>query len=90
MKQRKTATDPKGDTGIAACIIAAVMLFLIAFPSFAANETGMEEMPDTEIVIVTDEIAGETGEDTEESGTETVPEGYVTMKTVSGNTSVTN
>lgn len=90
MKEKKTAADSKSDIGIIACILAALMLFLIAFPSFAEDETGAEEMPDTETVIVTDENAGETCEDTEESGTETVPEGYLTMKTVSGNAFVTN
>ena len=93
MKLRRTTTEAWGILRTVTCILVAVLIFLISFPSFAAEESGTEEVPETETVMTADEITEDTeeaDEDDEETGTETVQTGYVTMKAVSGNPSVTN
>ncbi len=93
MKLRRTYDKTRKNIKTAVCITAAALIFLISFPSFAAEESGTEEVPETETVMTADEITEDTeeaDEDDEETGTETVQTGYVTMKAVSGNPSVTN
>lgn len=126
MKLRKIYIDLRGDIRIVVCVIAAVLIFLIAIPSFAEDGYGEEEAPGTETTVITEEVteetteeiaeeitegsnaetAGETteetnaetvGETTEEAGgddtesaAEVIEEGYVTMKAVSGDPSVTD
>ena len=93
MKLRRTYDKTRKNIKTAVCITAAALIFLISFPSFAAEESGTEEVPETETVMTADEITEDTeeaDEDDEETGTETVKTGYVTMKAVSGNPSVTN
>ena len=90
MKLRRTYDKTRKNIKTAVCITAAALIFLISFPSFAAEESGTEEVLETETVMTADEITEEADEDDEETGTETVQTGYVTMKAVSGNPSVTN
>ena len=110
MKLRRTTTEAWGILRTVTCILVAVLIFLISFPSFAAEESSTEVVPDTEVAISEDEITEEKSEEIEESKEENVQEesaetagkneedtgakdvqtGYVTMKAVSGNTSITN
>ncbi len=110
MKLRRTTTEAWGILRTVTCILVAVLIFLISFPSFAAEESSTEVVPDTEAAISEDEITEEKSEEIEESKEENVQEesaetagkneedngakdvqtGYVTMKAVSGNTSITN
>ncbi len=119
MKLRRTATEAWGVLRTVICILAAVLIFLISFPSFAAEESGTEGDPDKEAVTascetksdyleenkeegkagneeeskeenVQEESAETADENEEETGAENVQIGYVTMKAVSGNTSITN
>ena len=92
MKLRKTYHESQNSIKIAVCIITAVLIFLISFPSFAAEEPDTEKVPETETVITEDEKNEEQDEDEEEeeSETESVQTGYITMKAVSGNPSITN
>ena len=110
MKLRRTTTEAWGILRTVTCILVAVLIFLISFPSFAAEESSTEVVPDTEAAISEDEITEEKSEEIEESkeenvqeesaetagkneedtGAEGVQTGYVTMKAVSGNTSITN
>lgn len=124
MKLRRTTTEEWGILRTVICIFVAVLIFLISFPSFAAEGSGTEEVPKTETAIAADENNSEEMEDSEEeskdenvheesaetaseneeesvqeetageneekTGAENVQIGYVTMKAVSGNTSITN
>ena len=110
MKLRRTYDKTRKNIKTAVCITAAALIFLISFPSFAAEESSTEVVPDTEAAISEDEITEEKSEEIEESkeenvqeesaetagkneedtGAEDVQTGYVTMKAVSGNTSITN
>lgn len=110
MKLRRTTTEAWGILRTVTCILVAVLIFLISFPSFAAEESSTEVVPDTEAAISEDEITEEKSEEIEErkeenvqeesaetagkneedTGAEDVQTGYVTMKAVSGNTSITN
>ena len=110
MKLRRTTTEAWGILRTVTCILVAVLIFLISFPSCAAEESSTEVGPVTEAAISEDEITEEKSEEIEESkeenvqeesaetagkieegtGAEDVQTGYVTMKAVSGNTSITN
>ena len=110
MKLRRTTTEAWGILRTVTCILVAVLIFLISFPSFAAEESSTEVVPDTEAAISEDEITEEkseeiegskeenvqeesaetAGKNEEDTGAEDVQTGYVTMKAVSGNTSITN
>ncbi len=110
MKLRRTTTEAWGILRTVTCILVAVLIFLISFPSFAAEESSTEVVPDTEAAIYEDEITEEkseeiegskeenvqeesaetAGKNEEDTGAEDVQTGYVTMKAVSCNTSITN
>ncbi len=90
MKLRRTYPELRDAIKTVLCLIAAAVILLISIPSYAAEEAGAEAVPDTETVITADEDTEETGEDGEESETESIQTGYVTMRAVSGNTSITN
>lgn len=111
MKLRRTTTEAWGILRTVTCILVAVLIFLISFPSFAAEESSTEVVPDTEAAISEDEITEEkseeiieeskeenvqeesaetAGKNEEDTGAKDVQTGYVTMKAVSGNTSITN
>ena len=85
----KKRSRKKGKLRNFICILAAVMVFFIATPSAAADEICTEEVPDSGEVSITEETEVTPDGYEEETDAETVQEGYVTMKAVSGNISVT-
>ena len=90
MKPKRTYPESQNNLKTVLCIIAAAAIILISFPSFAADEAGADAVTDTQPVIAEEDITEVTDEDEEESGTEVIQAGYVTMSAVSGNTSITN
>ena len=73
MKLRRTTTEAWGILRTVTCILVAVLIFLISFPSFAAEESSTEVVPDTEAAISEDEITEEKSEEDTEDITETDP-----------------
>lgn len=74
MKLRKPSHDTHGDIRTVACILAAMMLFIFSFPSFAADENDAKETSAAEDAIPIEEIQGETEENAEGTDTQNVQE----------------
>ena len=89
MRPGKTSDDLQGLFKIGVCFIAAVLILLIAFPAFAADAINTEKGPEAEELLITEEITEEE-KDEPEAVTETDEVGYITMRAVSENPSVTN
>ena len=66
MRQKITHTDKSGYLKPAACVLAAMMTLLIAFPSFAASENDAAELQRSEENVITEEASGEKSGETEE------------------------
>ncbi len=78
MKQKKAIGKTYKDKKIMICLLASILIIILAMPAFAASEAGAEEETGVEESVQTEEVTAEEDEDAREDAPEISPEDAVT------------
>jgi hypothetical protein len=78
MRLKKEIEKADRDKKIMICLLASILIILLAMPAFAANEAGAEEETGMEESIQTEEVTAEEDEDAGKDDTESSPEDPIT------------